>query len=173
LIFCYGTLAGKIYVNTPLKKEKAVQKILSEYGITHRNNNRHFVAVGIFTSLALLIALTIITLIEPHFFWGHFLVINYPLHSTIETIGAVSAILMAFLLMDIFTEKINPSYVFISIGFLGMGIWDLFHAIVPPGDGFVLTHSIALLIGGFFFSPLFFLFLQPFPRLFSDHTFRK
>ncbi|MCF8075122.1 MAG: hypothetical protein K9K87_03015, partial [Desulfotignum sp.] len=116
-----------------------------------KNTYQPYLIIGIFSSLALLLILTIITLIDPHFFWEHSVVINYPLHSTIETIGAVSAILMAFLSLEIFTEKINPSYVFISLGFLAMGIWDMFHAIVSPGDGFVLTHSLALWCGGLFF----------------------
>lgn len=144
-------------MNTTLEKEKAVRKALSTSGMIQKNTYQPYLIIGIFSSLALLLILTTITLIDPHFFWGHSVVINYPLHSTIETIGAVSAILMAFLSLEIFTEKINPSYVLISLGFLAMGIWDMFHAIVSPGNGFVLTHSLALLCGGLFF------FLSIFP----------
>jgi PAS domain S-box-containing protein len=152
-------------MNTPLKKEKAVRKALFTSGIIQNNSYQSYLNIGIFSSLALLIILTVLTLIDPHFFWEHSVVINYPLHSTIETIGAVSAIIMAFLSLEIFAKKINPSYVFISFGFLAMGIWDMFHAIVSPGNGFVLTHSLALLSGGLFF------FLSIFPA--GDTLVRK
>jgi PAS domain S-box-containing protein len=36
----------------------------------------------------------------------------------------------------------------LAAGFLGMGILDVFHAITPPGQAFVLLHSVASLVGG-------------------------
>ena len=137
-------------MNTLIESESSLQEALSGIGITRKKDHRYF-SIGIFSSLAALIILTVITLINPHLIWRHFITVNYTLHSAIETIGAVSAILMAFLLINSFAEKIKPSYVFISVGFLAMGIWDLFHAITPMGNGFVLTHSLALLVGGSFF----------------------
>lgn len=140
-----------------IEKEVAVREALSELGLEKRKKNEKIISNGIFISLGTLILFSIISTISPHLIWKHFETINYPLHSTIEAVGAVAAIFMAFLSIELLTEKIRPSYVFISIGFLSMGIWDIFHSVVPSGNGFVLTHSLTLLVGGFFF------FLSIFP----------
>jgi len=110
-----------------------------------------FVLVGLFTVISL------INIVDPHLFWSHFERVNLPLHSTIEAVGAIIAIFMAFMSIEFLAGKINHSYLFISLGFLSMGLFDLFHSVVPIGNGFVLSHSLALLSGGLFF------FLSIFP----------
>lgn len=106
--------------------------------------------------LIVLILFSIVNVLNPHFFWTHFEFIDYPLHSTIETLGAIAAILMAFLPIDLLFKKPKPSYTFISYGFFSMGIWDLFHSLLKVNTQFVFTHSIALLTGGFFFALIVF-----------------
>jgi len=85
-------------------------------------------------------------------FWNHFELIDFTLHSSIEALGAIAALLMAFMPLQVLFGKTKPAYIFISIGFLQMGLWDLFHSFYKIGDGFVFTHSIALLAGGLLFS---------------------
>ncbi|MDZ7737581.1 MAG: PAS domain S-box protein [Bacteroidales bacterium] len=69
-----------------------------------------------------------------------------------EALGAIAAILVAFMPLQVLFGKDRPSFVFISAGFLAMGLLDLSHSIYEIGQGFVFTHAIALLAGGFFFA---------------------
>ncbi|MDX1359142.1 MAG: histidine kinase dimerization/phospho-acceptor domain-containing protein, partial [Clostridia bacterium] len=72
--------------------------------------------------------------------------INEPVHSAIEIAGAVTAIYVSIVLRNskIWTFDTKG----LEIGFLMMGILDIFHSILPPGQGFVYLHSIARLMGG-------------------------
>ncbi|MBI5663678.1 MAG: PAS domain S-box protein [Nitrospirae bacterium] len=75
------------------------------------------------------------------------------LHSSIEAIGAVCALLLALLIMLI--RKYHPLsffYVWIVCGLTGMGILDLFHSFFDQGEAFVWLHSIAVFAGGLFFA---------------------
>ena len=75
-----------------------------------------------------------------------------PLHSTMEAAGAVTALLLAYLLR-INQHKPQRGYVpWAQCALVGMGTLDLFHAAVPPGENFVWLHSIATFAGGLFFS---------------------
>ncbi len=76
---------------------------------------------------------------------------NKPLHSTIEAMGVLAAIFMASILLLKQNDETRGKVFLLALGFLGMGILDTFHAISKPGDGFVLLHSLASLIGGFCF----------------------
>lgn len=111
-----------------------------------------FIQYFLFSFLIVLLAFSIIQMINPHFLWGHFEIINYPVHSTIEAVGALSALLMAFILMQSFMKNNPLTYTFLSLGFLSMGMLDLFHSITQNSDTFVFSHSLALLFGGLFFA---------------------
>lgn len=74
-----------------------------------------------------------------------------PLHSTMEAVGALAGVLMAVVLLSIGNEG-GSKFFPLGLGFLGMGLLDGFHAISVPGDGFVLLHSTAVLVGGFGFA---------------------
>ena len=102
--------------------------------------------------LVFLIIFSFLNTFRPHLFWKHFQFIDYPLHSAVEALGAIAAILMAFIPIDLMFTKPKPSFTFISFGFLSMGIWDLFHSFILVGNNFVFLHSVALLNGGFFFA---------------------
>ncbi|MBU1195056.1 MAG: hypothetical protein KKD32_09085 [Proteobacteria bacterium] len=75
----------------------------------------------------------------------------YPeLHSTIETIGGICAILIAQVLY--LEAKASRSYIFlVATGFVCMGVFDIFHAVSRGGDAFIFLHSAASLAGGLFF----------------------
>lgn len=131
-----------------------VDNLLGKYlpDFTAYEKYRHKINIVLLISLIGLFVLTIVKIIWPDFLWEPFQVINYPLHSTIEAIGAIAAILIAFMPLEILFGKKKASFAFLSAGFLVMGIWDLFHSVYESGHGFVLTHSIALLSGGVFFA---------------------
>ena len=73
------------------------------------------------------------------------------LHSTLEATGAMIALFMAAALLQIRSGdkwRVFPS----AAGFIAMGLLDAFHAAAMPGQGFVLLHSMAVLMGGLLFS---------------------
>ena len=106
--------------------------------------------------LAMIISLSIINVFKVHMFWDYFQLVDFTMHSSIEALGAIAALLMAFMPMQILFGNAKPSYIFISLGFLQMGLWDLFHSFYEIGNGFVFTHSIAILAGGILFSLIIF-----------------
>lgn len=76
---------------------------------------------------------------------------SFPLHSTIETMGALIAVSMAMVLLQRSAQEGEERFFFCAIGFLCMGVFDWFHAITAPGQGFVLLRTISRVIGGLFF----------------------
>ncbi len=80
--------------------------------------------------------------------WGNKPFVNEPLHSTLEALGAMSAIVMAIFLLQGRSEQAIEKYSALAPGFLAMGILDGFHAAAMRGQGFVLFHSAASLAGG-------------------------
>jgi len=101
--------------------------------------------------MVVLISLSIFNAINPHLFWKHFVHVNIPIHSSIEAIGALAAILMGFMSIRFLVRIKEPRYEIISFGFMVMGCWDLFHSFFSVGNGFIFTHNLSLLCGGFFF----------------------
>jgi len=78
--------------------------------------------------------------------------INLEIHSTIETLGGISSILIALALFQDDRGKFKTMNTTVATGFVCMGILDTFHAMSPPGDAFIFLHSAASLAGGFFFA---------------------
>lgn len=78
---------------------------------------------------------------------------NLLVHSTIETSGAVASIAIAILIMILLKQKQLPVvYVWMALGFISMGIFDILHASVLPSSLFVWLHSLTVLTGGFIFA---------------------
>ena len=74
------------------------------------------------------------------------------IHSTIETLGGISSILICFVLFQETREVPNDTFFLVAIGFACMGILDTFHAMCKPGEAFVFLHSAASMAGSFFFA---------------------
>ncbi len=83
----------------------------------------------------------------PHGRWE-----SFPVHSMLETVGAVTAVLMSAFLMYRNKNEGGVELFLPALGFLAKGMFDGFHAVALPGHGFVLLHSLAGLVGGFFFA---------------------
>jgi PAS domain S-box-containing protein len=86
-----------------------------------------------------------------HHRWPHWRWENAPFHSTVEALGAQVAIFMALILLQRVQGSSGKLFL-LAMGFLGMGLLDGFHAAMWPGNGFVFLHSLAGLVGGFFFA---------------------
>jgi signal transduction histidine kinase len=109
----------------------------------------HYLLIAL---LLLIFSISIVNILWKPLLWRHFEFVHYPIHSAIEVLGAIAAILVAFMPLQVLFGKYRSSYVFISTGFLVMGLLDLSHSLYETGHGFVFTHAIALLAGSVFFS---------------------
>lgn len=79
--------------------------------------------------------------------------VNLPLHSTMETLGGLSALAMALVLLLRRAEGArSTAYLVLALGFFGMGLIEIFHAMAPPGHAFVWFRVLASLVGGLGFA---------------------
>jgi len=84
--------------------------------------------------------------------------VDIAMHALFESIGGFVALSMsAFLYYRCIHDKaLYSRYVWVIIGLSSMGIFDLFHAVLEPGNNFVWLHSLAVFSGGIFFSMIWF-----------------
>ena len=76
-----------------------------------------------------------------------------PLHSLVEAGGGVIAVVLAVLLrLGLSHRGRRHPDIWIGSALLGMGVLDLCHAGLPPGNTFVFLHSHATFIGGLIFA---------------------
>ena len=78
--------------------------------------------------------------------------VNQPLHSAIEALGGLAAIVMAFVLLQKKQEPGGRKFALLALGFLGMGMLEEFHAISEQDNGTVFLRSVASLVGGIGFA---------------------
>jgi hypothetical protein len=78
------------------------------------------------------------------------------LHTTIETLGGMTACLISIILFIQSQEKLDANLVMLATGFVSMGVLDTAHAISQIGDSFIFLHSVASLSGSFFFVSVWF-----------------
>jgi len=78
---------------------------------------------------------------------GNTPLVNEPLHSAMEALGAMCAIVMAVFLLQGKYEQDIENYTPLAVGFLGMGVLGGFHAVSRPGHAFIFFHSMASLAG--------------------------
>ena len=79
------------------------------------------------------------------------------LHSTMETLGGITACLISAALFIQSQEKLDTCLVMLATGFASMGVLDTAHAISQLGDSFIFLHSVAGLSGGVFFASVWFI----------------
>lgn len=75
---------------------------------------------------------------------------NLALHATIETLGGFSALivaLMIYLVLGGDKEALNPTHK-LALALIAVGVFDIFHAMMPPGNVFVWLHSLSVFSGG-------------------------
>ena len=108
---------------------------------------------GVMGMIALGGVLPVAGSILSYLFLGEWRFRSIPVHSAVEAVGAAAALFLAMLLlMQQRVESARDYRVWVSSGFIGMGLFDLFHAFPQPGQAFVCLHSLAVVIGGLFFA---------------------
>ena len=99
-----------------------------------------------------MVAAALLSGLLVHFLWPHQISIHVPLHSTVEALGGLAAVLMGLVLLARKAEWEDERLQGLASGLLGMGILEGFHAASTPDQGFVLLRSAASLLGGVAFS---------------------
>jgi len=87
-----------------------------------------------------------------HLLWPSHTWVNLTLHSTLEALGGLAAVLMGLVLLVRKVEWEDERLHGVASGLLGMGVLEGFHAVSAPDQGFVLLRSAASLLGGVAFS---------------------
>jgi PAS domain S-box-containing protein len=108
----------------------------------------------LFLILAAIVATQLLSFLALEALWREWRWVNWPLHATVEAVGGLAAMVMATFLLQRKREEYGGKLSLLAVGFLGMGLLDVFHATTVPGGGFVLLHSVASLMGGFWFALL-------------------
>lgn len=84
----------------------------------------------------------------PDWRWSH-----YPFHSMVESVGSISALTIATLMVIMVKNAhLSRHYIIIACALISMGLLDGFHATLYAGISFVWLHSIATMIGGTMFA---------------------
>ena len=82
----------------------------------------------------------------PPFKWNHEL-----FHVLLEGGGSLVAFILALFITSLIIKgRLEMNYLWLIACFMAMGILDLAHSQIPPGQIFVWLHSCATFIGGFF-----------------------
>jgi diguanylate cyclase (GGDEF)-like protein/PAS domain S-box-containing protein len=106
-------------------------------------------------SILIVIGVAILTILFPvlaGFLVNKFFsykIVNIPLHSALEVSGGVIATVISFIFYVKYatSKKINY-FNYMTFSMLVMGIVDIFHGIMMPGELFVWLHSTAVFLGG-------------------------
>ena len=86
----------------------------------------------------------------PDWLWSH-----DPFHSSIESLGAFSAITIAVLMAIMVTHgHLEKRYIIISAALIGMGTLDGLHGMLYAGVSYIWLHSVATMVGGVVFALL-------------------
>jgi len=109
----------------------------------------HHILIIIFLGLALPVLGSWISIS----FFMEWRLVHVPFHSLIEGLGGFIALTLAGLLLAEKNSKPDQlHHVWMACALISMGILDIFHAAVLPGNLFVWLHSTAQFVGGLFFA---------------------
>ncbi|WP_158675326.1 bifunctional diguanylate cyclase/phosphodiesterase [Thiohalobacter thiocyanaticus] len=79
--------------------------------------------------------------------------VHLPLHAVVETFGALVALFVTSLILIFHRDqRIAEMPLAVPLGLTSMGLLDMFHAAVGPGEAFVWLHSLATFVGGLMFA---------------------
>jgi PAS domain S-box-containing protein/diguanylate cyclase (GGDEF)-like protein len=107
--------------------------------------------------ISLLLFMFMVSIIVP-LFGGYTLslfeikFISVPLHSLLETAGAIMAFTLATIVLIMGAkDRYFTHFHYSSLALISMGIFDIFHAAMDIGELFVWLHSLAVFFGGVIF----------------------
>ncbi|MGN7613260.1 EAL domain-containing protein [Magnetococcales bacterium HHB-1] len=97
--------------------------------------------------------LPLIAIITVNLFFQEWLWINEHIHTSIELLGTFSAFSMASIILVMCHHNyLNLRYLWIATGLISMGILDGLHALLPTDHLLLWLHTLAVFIGGLFYS---------------------
>jgi methyl-accepting chemotaxis protein len=99
------------------------------------------------TPVVMALTLFLLNTLLPTWTWA-----NEPVHSSIEAIGGIAAVMLALFLLQREQDEFSGDLALVAIGLISMGVLDTIHALTHPGVAFVFLHSVASLVGGFWFA---------------------
>lgn len=114
------------------------------------NLNRSDLNLALVLCATLVLPLLLGLMFQEYSSWR---LISLPLHAVLEASGAMIALVLAWVIFVLNSHK--PKFTFLhrsSFAFLMMGVFDLFHAMQPPGELFVWLHTLAIFMGGILYS---------------------
>lgn len=78
---------------------------------------------------------------------------NYPFHAMVESVGSLSALIIATLMIIMINHHHLPRrFIVVACALISMGLLDGFHSVLHVSISFVWLHSIATMVGGIIFS---------------------
>lgn len=112
------------------------------------SNNRNPLLLAILFGITLPVLGSAISILYiPEWRWP-----NIPFHAVVEGAGGCLALVMAsFWWLSGKGNHIRAPLSWLASGLITMGLLDVFHAVVAPGQSFVWLHSTAHFFGGMFF----------------------
>lgn len=94
------------------------------------------------------LVLAVSLFLPEYFFFEHL-----PLHAVVEAFGAAVALFVTSLILIFHRDqRISEMPLAVPLGLTSMGLLDMFHAAVGPGEAFVWLHSLATFVGGLMFA---------------------
>ncbi len=117
---------------------------------TRRQAEGHQVQVYLIAGLITVgmgIALFLLNTLLPGWRWD-----NEPVHASVEAIGAIVAVILGVFLYQREPDEYSGEAALVSTGVICMGLLDGIHGMTWPGTAFVFLHSVASLVGGFWFA---------------------
>jgi signal transduction histidine kinase len=108
--------------------------------------------IQLYLLLIIVIAAALLSSVGIQLVWPDRQWINQPLHSAMEALGGLAAIVMAFVLLQRRQEPGGGKFSLLALGFLSMGVLEEFHAICEQDNGEVFLRSVASLVGGIGFA---------------------
>ncbi|MEO6786600.1 MAG: hypothetical protein ABI318_10745, partial [Chthoniobacteraceae bacterium] len=108
-----------------------------------KSEHRRAVITLVLTVAGVLVLTWVLCCIAPD--WR---LVDEPLHSTLEAVGGLVAIVMAMFMLQRRVDPYGGRLVMVAVGFLAMGSLSIAHAIAHAGQAFVFLRSVASLAGG-------------------------
>jgi len=104
--------------------------------------------VQVYFLLIVIIVAALLSSVGIQLVWPGRQWVNKPLHSAIEALGGLAAVVMAFVLLQRRQEPGGRKFPLLALGFLSMGMLEEFHAVSEQDNAAVFLRSVASLSGG-------------------------
>jgi len=110
------------------------------------SDSRPLLLIAVASGMLVVLAVGLPHLMPPDWLW-----VDSEVHSSIEAMGAITALLLAYLLL-LSAQVCRWNSTGILLGLIALALGDGLHALVAPGQAFVFLKSVANLVGGISFA---------------------